>query len=163
MCVKESCFPDCWKVSSVVSVFKNVGEKTTENYCCVGLPSVLSKKFLKIVINKLADNLEKCGLLSDFQYGFRSSRSTAGLLTVVSDRIAWSFNRSEATETVALDIFKAFGWVYHVGLLRQALWNWQSCICSSGSFGWKYFARISSWYWCSSRLHSWSQTFPTIY
>ena len=25
-CLKESCFPDCWKVSSVVPVFKNVGE-----------------------------------------------------------------------------------------------------------------------------------------
>ena len=24
-CLKESCFPDCWKVSSVVSVFKNFG------------------------------------------------------------------------------------------------------------------------------------------
>ena len=24
-CVKESCFPDCWKVSLVVPVFKNVG------------------------------------------------------------------------------------------------------------------------------------------
>ena len=28
-CLKESCFPDCWKVSSVVPVFKNVGEKST--------------------------------------------------------------------------------------------------------------------------------------
>ena len=26
MCLKESCFPDCWKVSSVVPVFKNVEE-----------------------------------------------------------------------------------------------------------------------------------------
>ena len=24
-CLKESCFPDCWNVSSVVPVFKNVG------------------------------------------------------------------------------------------------------------------------------------------
>ena len=24
-CLKESCFPDCWKVLSVVPVFKNVG------------------------------------------------------------------------------------------------------------------------------------------
>ena len=24
-CIKESCFPDCWKFSSVVPVFKNVG------------------------------------------------------------------------------------------------------------------------------------------
>ena len=28
-CLKESCFPDCWKVSLVVPVFKNVGERTT--------------------------------------------------------------------------------------------------------------------------------------
>ena len=29
MCLKESCFPDCWKVSSLVPVFKNVEEKST--------------------------------------------------------------------------------------------------------------------------------------
>ena len=28
MCLKESCFSGCWKVSSVVPVFKNVGETT---------------------------------------------------------------------------------------------------------------------------------------
>ena len=27
-CLKESCFPYCWKVSSVVPVFKNVGERS---------------------------------------------------------------------------------------------------------------------------------------
>ena len=26
MFLKESCFPDCWKVSSVVPLFKNVGK-----------------------------------------------------------------------------------------------------------------------------------------
>ena len=26
-CLKESCFPDCWNVSSVVPVYKNVGGK----------------------------------------------------------------------------------------------------------------------------------------
>ena len=32
-CLKESFFPDCWKVSSVVPVFKNVGERSTaKNY-----------------------------------------------------------------------------------------------------------------------------------
>ena len=28
-CLKESCFPDCWKVSSVVPAFKNVGERSS--------------------------------------------------------------------------------------------------------------------------------------
>ena len=28
-CLKESCFRDCWKVSLMVPVFKNVGERST--------------------------------------------------------------------------------------------------------------------------------------
>ena len=97
-CLKKSCFPDCWKVSSVVPVFKNVGERSTaKNYRPVSLLSVVSKVFEKLGNNRIVDHLEKRGLFSDFQYGFRSFRSTADLLTVVSDRIARAFNRSGAT------------------------------------------------------------------
>ena len=56
---------------------------------------------------------------SGFQYGFRSSQSTADLLTVVSDRIARAFNRSGATQAVAVDISKAFDRVWHAGLLHK--------------------------------------------
>ena len=58
-------------------------------------------------------------LFYDFQYGFSSSRSTADLLTVVSDRIARDLNRSEFTRAVVLDIFKAFDRVWHAGLLHE--------------------------------------------
>ena len=66
--------------------------------------------------------LTKCSLISDFQYGFRSSRSVADLLTVISDRIGRAFNRSGATRAVALDILdisKAFDRVCHRGLLPK--------------------------------------------
>ena len=107
-CLKESCFPGCWKLSSVVPVFKNVGESSTaKNYRSASLLSVVSKVFEKLVDNRIVDHLEKCGLFYDFQYGFRSSRSTAGPLTVVSDRIVRVFNRSRATRALALDISKA--------------------------------------------------------
>ena len=46
-------------------------------------------------------------------------RSTADLLTVVSDRIARAFNRSGATRAVALDISKTFDRVWHAGLLHK--------------------------------------------
>ena len=119
-CLKESCFPDCWKVSSVVSVFKNVGERSTaKKYRPVSVLSVISKVFGKLINNRIVDHREKCGLFSDFQYGFRSSRSTADLLTVVSDRIAGAFNRSGATRAIALDIFKVFDRVWHAGLLHK--------------------------------------------
>ena len=55
----------------------------------------------------------------DFQYNFWSSRSTADLLLVVSDRTARAFNRSGATRAVALDISKAFDRVWHAGLLHK--------------------------------------------
>ena len=119
-CLKESCFPDCWKVSSVVLVFKNVGERSTaKNYYRVSLLSVVSKVFEKLVYNRIVDHLEKCGLFSDFQYGFRSSRSTSDLVIVVCNRIARVFNSSGATRAVALDIFKAFDRVWHAGLLNK--------------------------------------------
>ena len=95
-CLKESCFPDCWKVSSVVPVFKNVGERSTaKNYRPVSLLSVVGKVFEKLVNNRIVDHLEKCGLFSDSQYGFRPFQST-DLLTVVPDRIARAFNRCGA-------------------------------------------------------------------
>ena len=73
-CLKDSCCPDCWKVSSVVPLFKNVGERsTTKNYHPVSLLSVVSKVFEKLVNNRIVDHLEKCGIFSDSQYGFRSS------------------------------------------------------------------------------------------
>ena len=65
------------------------------------------------------DRLEKCCLFSDFQYGFKSSRSTADLLTVVSDRIAGAFNRSGATRAVALNTSKALEKFWHPGLLHK--------------------------------------------
>ena len=54
MYLKDSCFPDCWKVSLGVLVFKTVGERSTaKNYCPVTLVYVVSKLFEKLVNNKL--------------------------------------------------------------------------------------------------------------
>ena len=104
----------------MVSIFKNVGERfAAKNYCPVSLFSVVSKAFGKLVNNIIVDHQEKCGLFSDFQYGLRSSQSTADLLTVVSDRITWDFNRSGDTQAVALDRSKAFDRVWHAGLLYK--------------------------------------------
>ena len=63
MCLKESCFPDNWKVSFVVPVFKNVEERSTaRNYHPVSPLSVVSKVFEKLVNNRIVDHLDKCGL-----------------------------------------------------------------------------------------------------
>ena len=108
-CLKESCFPGCWKISSVVPVFKNVGS-IAKNCCPVSLLSVIRKLSEKLVNNRLFNHFEKCGLLSDFQYSFRSSRSTTG---DASDRNARAFNRSGASRALALDTSKTWDRLWH--------------------------------------------------
>ena len=104
------CDTDCWKVSLVVPVFKNVGGRSTaKNYRPVSLLSVFSKVFEKLVNNRIVDLLDICGLFSDFQYDFRSSQSTTDFLAIVSNRIAKAFNRSGATQASPLGTSKAFG------------------------------------------------------
>ena len=69
----------------MVPVFKNVRERSTaKNYCPVSLLFVVRKFFEKLVNNRIVNHLDKCSLFSDFDYSFRSSRSTADLLKIVS-------------------------------------------------------------------------------
>ena len=73
MCLKESYVPEYWKVSSVVPVHKNVGKGLQlETTTLLAFFFVVSNIFEKLVNNRLVDHLEKYGLFSDFQYGFRS-------------------------------------------------------------------------------------------
>ena len=112
MCLKESCFPDCWKVLPVVTVCENVGERfMAKNY---GPVSLLSAGFENLVIIGLlitAINLAS----SVFQYGLRFSPLTPDL-TVVSGRIARAFNRPGFSRAVALDTPKAFDRRWQAGL-----------------------------------------------
>ena len=120
----------------VVPVFKNVMERSTaKRYCPFSVLSVVNKIFETLVNNRIVDHLDKCGRYSDFQYGIRSSRSTADLMTVVSDRVAGAFNMSGAARAVALDISKAFDRVCHAGHLYK--------LKSYGISG-QIFSRISS-------------------
>ena len=120
----------------VVPVFKNVMERSTaKRYCPFSVLSVVNKIFETLVNNRIVDHLDKCGRYSDFQYGIRSSRSTADLMTVVSDRVAGAFNMSGAARAVALDISKAFDRVCVAGHLYK--------LKSYGISG-QIFSRISS-------------------
>ena len=121
-CMKESCFPDCWKVSLVVSVFKNVGERsTTKNYRPVSLLSVVSEVFEKLVNNRIVDHLEKFGLflISSIVLGLPNQLriflqlyliELMGLLTGLGllDRLQ-----------LTVGICKAFGRFWHAGLLHK--------------------------------------------
>ena len=67
-------------------MYKDSGERSDpHNYHPISLLPVISKVFESIINVALVRLLDSSGLFSDFQYGFRTSRSTADILTVISD------------------------------------------------------------------------------
>ena len=119
-CLKEKCFPDIWKLSSVCPVFKNAGERSSPSqYRPISLLSVISKLLEAVINQRVLAHLSKNNLLSDKQYGFRSSRSTADALTVFTHRISQALYVNRDVRAVALDISKAFDKVWHKGLLLK--------------------------------------------
>ena len=73
---------------------------------------------------------------SDFQYGFRSSRLTADLLTVVSNRVARIFNRSGAILLHKLKSYGISGQIF--GLISSFLSNRQLQVVLDGKSSQKY-------------------------
>ena len=108
-CLVESSFPSCWKCPSVVPAFKNCGERSDpHNYRPISLLPIISKVFESLIKSALVSHLESHGLFSDKQYGFRASRSTTDLLTVITERFYRALDRCGEARVVALDISKAF-------------------------------------------------------
>ena len=119
-CLAESCFLSCWKSSSVVPVFRNDGERSDPGkHRPVSLLPIISKISESFINDTLTKRLDIAGLFSDLQYGFRAFRSTADILTVLSERIHNSLDASGETRALALDISKAFDKVWNAGLLDK--------------------------------------------
>ena len=119
-CLAKSCFPSCWKSSEVVPAFKNDGDRSDPGkYHPISLLSIVSKIFESFINDSLIKHLDSTGLFSDLQYGFRTLRSTADILTVLSERIYNSMDAGGETRAIALDISKAFDKVWHAGLLHK--------------------------------------------
>ena len=83
-------------------------------------------------------------------------------------------NRSGATRAVTVHISTTFDRAWQADLLHKLksygisvryliLTRLFSVINGLSVSGWEFFTRVSSKFWNSSRLHSWSNTFPTIY
>ena len=77
----------------------------------------MSKILERVVCNQLMAHLERNGLISQFQYGFRSKRSTELVVTLLTDVIRREAEKGNLTGCVFVDLSKAFDTISHSGLL----------------------------------------------
>ena len=101
------------KSSSVVPVFKNDGDPG--KYRHISLLPNNSKIFASFINDSLTKYLDITDFFSDLQYSFHAFRSTADILTVLSEYLQFGGE----TRAIALDISKAFDKVWHAGLLHK--------------------------------------------
>ncbi len=90
-----------------------------DNYRPISILPVVSKLIERILYNQLSKYLEKESILSEYQFGFRSSHSTTTTLLDCSNEWYVNMDRGQYNLVVFLDIKKAFDTVNHDILLKK--------------------------------------------
>ena len=134
LCLQSGYQPSSWKTANVVPVHKRDSKAKAQHYRPVSLLSVMSKVMEFIVNSQIINHLERYGLLSPNQFGFRRRIGAADLLTSLHHEWVNAVGSGGTAHVLAIDIAGAFDRVSHLGLLSKArsygirgcLLNWLS-------------------------------------
>ena len=99
--------PSSWLKSSITCLFKNKGSRSEAcNYRGLSIMATCSKIIISIIISRIRDTYEK--LISNFQFGFRSNRSTTDAIFILQNAINIS---TEPLYICFIDLKAAYDWV----------------------------------------------------
>ena len=83
-------------------------EHELDNYRPISILPALSKILERIVYKQLLSHLENNGLLSSFQFGFRSKRSTELAVTYFTDKIRKEVDNGNILGVLFLSIYQKY-------------------------------------------------------
>jgi hypothetical protein len=112
-------YPDCLKLAKVRPLHKSGNKRHVGNYRPISVLSPVNKIFEKVIYHRLLTFINKHGLLSNFQFGFREKSSTAAAATEIVDEILGAIDGKKIVAGLFLDLKKAFDTIEHVILLRK--------------------------------------------
>ena len=113
-------FPNSWKKSNVVPIFKHKGAKNSvANYRPISLLSCMSKVVERQVYNELYNFCMENRLLSEKNSGFKKKVGTIDQLISLTNKIYQGLDNEEEIAMIFLDLSKAYDRVWHAGLLYK--------------------------------------------
>ena len=127
--------PADWTLANVAPIFKKGSKLQAVNYRPVSLTCITCKLFEHIVCKHILGHLEKHGILTNLQHGFRTGRSCETQLITTFHDIASAYNKKGSQIDIAvLDFSKAFDTVPHDDLrsklkhygIDDKIWTWIS-------------------------------------
>ena len=109
--------PKIWRDANVSSIYKKGDKSDSGNYRPVSLTCIPCRLAEKQVREVILNHMDKNGLFSDCQFGFRNKRSCILQLLDVFDDWVKAFDEGYQIDTIYLDFRKAFDSVPHKRLL----------------------------------------------
>ena len=118
--LSEGTFPELYKRSKVIPVFKKGGKKNNiEDYRPINLLPSISKIIEKVVHKRLYSFMEKHKLINPNQFGFRKKHSTNDAINYAINKIASNLDQKEYTLGIFCDLSKAFDCLHTPTLLNK--------------------------------------------
>jgi len=142
-CLREGLFPEKWKVAKMV-LLKKGGDSSLDpkNYRPICLLNEMAKLLERIIVSRLNNHIDRHGILSPDQFGFRAGRSTVDAILRLRELTQAETGRGRVVVAVSLDISNAFNsipWCIIVNALIEADFpGYLICIIRS------YFSRVKS-------------------
>lgn len=151
-------FPTVWKSALVCPIAKASQPTGPADYRPISILPALSKCLERIVHQQMTAFIETNHILSTFQSGFCSGKSTTSALLYVTDEVRMAMDRRELTILTLFDFSRAFDCVNHsllliklrdIGLsslciawIQSYLSDRQQCVCfDERKSGWKTATR----------------------
>ena len=117
--VQTGQYPSKLKIAKVIPIFKDEDDTDPSNYRPISLLSVFNRIFEKVMYNRLIEFIDKHGILSNAQYGFRKCHSTHHAVLDIINQIHSNIDNKLYTCAIFLDLKKAFDTVNHDILLKK--------------------------------------------
>lgn len=111
MSLKSSVFPDRWKNSFIMPIYKSGDKNDVKNYRSVCIQSSIPKLFDSLVSNQLGWLCRN--LIHKGQHGFFTGRSTVTNLLLYQNRLLGALEEFKQVDAVYTDFSKAFDRVDH--------------------------------------------------